>query len=651
MVGYYDPVLVLVSVLVAIFASYTALNLAERVSRSEGAVARRWVAGGAFAMGTGIWSMHFLGMLAFRLPIPMGYDLGITLLSWVLPIAVSAVALWQLGGRVPTARSLAVSAITLALGIIAMHYVGMAAMRMDPAIDYDARWVAASVLIAMAASVTALWLGFKLRAAELTAAWRRRALAATVMGFAIVGMHYTAMQAASFPAGSVCRAATDSFSLTGLAALVVFGTLGILAVTLLTTIYDARMGARDAFLVAAEEAARERQRLLDSERALRAEAERLSSVKDDFLTTLSHELRTPLNAIVGWAQVLQLKSDPATLKTGLETIDGNARLQARLIDDLLDMSRIVSGRLHLELERLDPAVLALSAADAARPMAVAKAITLHCQTEPVRGQLMGDATRLQQVLSNLLSNAIKFTGTGGRVLLTVREADQRHVQFIVDDNGIGVERELLEKIFERFRQGDASTTRRHGGLGLGLAIVRELVLLHGGRAEAQSEGSNRGARFVVQLPLIQAPEAAAPVRPTGADPALRPGQGMRVLVVDDDADGRAVLARMLELLGAAVGVAEGADEALARIRQDRFDVVLSDIGMPGKDGFAFVRELRALPERYAAAMPAIAVSAFTRPEDAARAVGAGFDGHLPKPVQLDALCERLSRLARQEGET
>jgi len=643
--GFYDPALVLVSLLVAVLASYTALNLAERVSSAAGAAARWWVAGGALAMGTGIWSMHFIGMLAFRLPIPLGYDLGITLLSWLLPIAVSAAALWLLGGRQLRWPALAGAAVLLGLGINAMHYVGMAALRMDPGIVYDPGWVAASVVIAIVAAGAALWIGFHLRGAHAAKVWRYRALAAGVMGLAIVGMHYTGMAAAGFPEGSICRAATGRFTLTQLAMLVTLGTVGLLAIALLTAVYDARLESRNLVLAMAEQTAHERQTLLDRERALRVEAERVSALKDEFLATLSHELRTPLNAVLGWVQILRARNDAATLARGVETIERNARLQARLIDDLLDMSRIVSGRVRLELAPVDLAAAVQAAAEAAKPAAQAKGIVLELVLSRRDLQVQADATRLQQVLWNLLSNAIKFTPERGRVTLTLR-GDERQAEIEVSDTGQGIAPEFLAHVFERFRQADASTTRRHGGLGLGLAIVRELVELHGGRVAVRSAGLGAGATFLVELPLQQGGGVPAPPPPASAMVPGPPAElkGLQVLVVDDERDAREMLQDLLGALGAQVTTAAGAADAMQAIERQRPELLISDIGMPDIDGYALIRQLRASADPQVASVKAIALTAFTRRQDRDQALQAGFDAYVPKPVDWSTLEQAISQV-------
>jgi len=645
--GDYNEALVLVSILVAIGASYTALALAERVASAGPRTARWWIAGGAFAMGTGIWSMHFIGMLAFRLPIPLGYDLATTLASWALPVIVSSLALRLLSQPSWSTGTLALSAVLFGLGINAMHYVGMAAMQMDPPIAWDWALVAASIAIAILAAAASLWIGFRLRRADTPRVWLHRGAAAVLMGAAIVGMHYTGMAAAGFPEGAVCRAAEAGFELGELAMLVIVATFAVLAIALLITVYDARLEAHSHGLALAERVSRERQHLLEAERSARSEAERLSALKDQFLATLSHELRTPLNAILGWTQLLRHRRDPSVLDRGLETIERNARVQAQLIEDLLDMSRIVSGQVRLETRRMELAEVIEAAVETARPAALAKDIEL--QVELDRAIVWGDAARLQQVMWNLLMNAVKFTPNRGRVTVTLRRRGEEAVA-TVTDTGIGIDPSFLPFVFDRFRQADASTTRRHGGLGIGLSIVQQLVQLHGGTVQASSAGPGHGAEFSVQLPL--AGDAGSATHPRGLMPSISRVQrlpdlhGVRVLVVDDDEDARQLASQILQDCGAEVALAATAPEALEQLQRQRPQVLVSDIGMPEVDGFQLIRQVRSLQDAALAEVPALALTAFTRAQDEQRAVAEGYDRFLRKPVEAGEFVEAVAAAAR-----
>jgi signal transduction histidine kinase len=640
---FYTPLVVL-SVVVAIFASYTALSLAERVGRSHGRSVYAWTVGGALAMGSGIWAMHFLGMLAFRLPVAVGYDVPLTLLSLLLPILVSGTALWRVSRPQLDWQGLAGSGILMGLGINTMHYTGMAALRMRPGIEYDPGLFGLSVVIAVVASTAALWMCFQLRH-DIPHAWLGRFGAAFALGCAIAGMHYTGMAAAHFPAGSICQAASSGVSQDGLALMVGIASLGILTVALLVSVFDASLERHSRLLAASQAAVEERQSMLVREREARSQAESVSAMKDEFLATLSHELRTPLNSVLGWAVLLQRGTqDAATRQRGLEAIERNARAQAKLIDDLLDMSRIIAGKVRLEVQEVDAAGFVEAAVETVRPAALAKRIELEC-TIAGGGAITGDPNRLQQVMWNLLSNAVKFTPTEGKVNVSLEQAGPELV-IKVADSGIGIAPEFLPHVFDRFRQADASTTRRHGGLGLGLAIARQLVELQGGTIAVDSEGAGRGTTFVVRFPLRHQPAAAWP-QAGGNKQASSPAPfssedlaGVRVLVVDDMADTLDLTGQMLQSRGACTVLASSAQEALELLAAGQFDVVVSDIAMPEMDGYELVRRMRA----QGLAVPAVALTAFTRPEDREHALQAGFEAYVAKPLEAGALVAAIAGL-------
>ena len=405
---------------------------------------------------------------------------------------------------------------------------------------------------------------------------------------------------------------------------------------------------------AARRSADERARLLEAERQARAEVERVSLMKDEFLATLSHELRTPLNAVLGWSEVLlgRLKNDPATVKA-LETIARNARAQAQLIDDLLDMNRIVSGKIRLDVQRFELATVVEAALDSVRPSADARSIAIRKTLDPDAGPLFGDPNRIQQVVWNLLSNAVKFTPRGGKIDVIVRKVES-HVEIDVHDSGMGIDAEFLPHLFERFRQADSSTTRTHGGLGLGLSIVKQLVELHGGSVSAASLGSGQGATFRVNLPLrpIRDPSAAPSNTSRGFARIETPEvslAGVAVLVVDDEADARELVRMVLTGAGAVVHTAASADEAVALLRLERPDVIVSDIGMPHRDGYQLIREVRAMAPREGGRTPAIALTAFARSEDRTRAMLAGYQVHVSKPIEPQELIATIRSLAANVG--
>ncbi|MCD2516605.1 ATP-binding protein [Massilia sp. G4R7] len=654
--GYYEPTLVLLSILVAMFGSYTALSLAMRVKASQGLAPHAWMAGGAFAMGSGIWAMHFIGMLALRLPIPLGYDPAITFVSWLLPVVVSGLALWQVRHREIGGRHLAWGALLMGLGIDAMHYTGMAGMRMDPGIAYDPWLFLASVAIAIGASAGALWILFRLNENLLHPRLLQLG-AAVVMGGAIAGMHYTGMAAAHFEAGSICRAANDGVNQDHLAILVAVATCAVLSIALLSAIFDTRLEHRNRTLAASLETAAERQVLYLREQKARLEAENISQLKDEFLATLSHELRTPLNAMLGWSQLLlQGARDEAMLRRGLETIERNARAQSQLIEDMLDMSRLIAGKVRVELRAVMPLDFVDAALETARPAALAKGVALSAAVTNGEGAgpVLGDPARMQQVMTNLVSNAVKFTGSGGSVVVTVR-LDGGEVAIDVADSGVGIDPDFLPFVFDRFRQADSSSARRHGGLGLGLAIARQLVQLQGGRITVASPGIGRGATFTLHLPLhvADAADAAdAPAAPTAAPRcAGLQGElaGLTVLVVEDECDSLELVQQVLSTTGVRIVCAGCGEDALRAVERERPDLVVSDIGMPLMDGFDLIRRVRALADPQLAGVPALALTAFSRREDEQRAREAGFDGFMAKPLSPRALLEAVVALARRRA--
>lgn len=402
-----------------------------------------------------------------------------------------------------------------------------------------------------------------------------------------------------------------------------------------------------------KEAEEERERLLQSEQAAREEAERANRLKDEFLATLSHELRTPLNAILGWSQMLQKSNlDEAAVKRATGTIERNARAQSQLIDDILDVSRIITGKLRLDVRAVDLASVISAAVDAARPAAEAKNIRLQTLIDPQAAHISVDPDRLQQVIWNLLSNAIKFTPKDGRVQVRLERVNS-HIEIVVSDTGVGIKPEFLPFVFERFRQSDGSMTRRHGGLGLGLAIVRQLVELHGGTVSVESKGEEQGTTFIVSLPLLpirlESEEDLPRVHPTAQNGSIVncPPElsGLLVLLVDDEADSRDLLNFVLESCGAKISTASSATEALKLIKRENFDIIVSDIGMPEEDGYSLIRRIRALPNEQGGNIPAIALTAYARTEDRVQALRSGFQMHIAKPVESVELIAAVANLA------
>jgi PAS domain S-box-containing protein len=384
-------------------------------------------------------------------------------------------------------------------------------------------------------------------------------------------------------------------------------------------------------------------RLLDETQAARVRAEEASRLKDEFLATLSHELRTPLTAMLGWVQMLRGGVlGPDKQQKAFEIIERNTHAQAQLVEDILDVSRIITGKLRLEARPVELVQVVEAAVESVRPASDARGVSLHVLIDSSVSTVLGDPTRLQQIIWNLLSNAVKFTPKGGQVRVSVEKKDSTAV-IQVSDTGQGIARDFLPHVFERFRQADSTTTRTHSGLGLGLAIVKHLVELHGGGVDAFSEGPGQGSRFTVRLPFMAAlppaestqaptPPEATPPEPGGLKPP--PGlAGLHVLVVDDEEDAREMLRILLRNCGLRVSVASSASEGLRLLRSERPEVLVSDIGMPGEDGYTLLQKVRALTPEEGGRTPAVALTAYSRAEDRTRALRAGFNMHLPKPVE------------------
>ena len=411
--------------------------------------------------------------------------------------------------------------------------------------------------------------------------------------------------------------------------------------------------------ITAQRQAEEERLHLIQEREARKAAEKSSQIKDEFLATLSHELRTPLTAILGWANMLRIgQLDPEDTTRAMETIERNAQAQLQLIEDLLDVSRIITGKMRIEVAPIELSDVVKAAVDAVRPATEAKNIRLQTLLDAHAGPVSGDAARLQQVVWNLLTNAVKFTPKGGRVQVRLERVNS-HVEITVTDTGQGIEPEFLPHIFDRFRQADQTSTRNYGGLGLGLSIVYQLVELHGGTIQANSAGVGQGATFVVQLPIMAALHDPQQDRrhPTARNINLQKGlfdcppqlEDLRVMIVDDERDTRDLLRAILENCGSQVQTAASAAEALGLLAEWQPDVLVSDIGMPGEDGYSLIKKVRALEAQTDARIPAIALTAYARVEDRVRALMAGFQVHVPKPIEPVELLAVVASLTGRTG--
>jgi PAS domain S-box-containing protein len=400
----------------------------------------------------------------------------------------------------------------------------------------------------------------------------------------------------------------------------------------------------------------ERAELLEREQRSRELAETASRMKDEFLATLSHELRTPLNAIIGWTAILTRDQvEPSIVSQATEVIHRNARAQAKLVEDMLDVSRIISGKFQLDVRHVELVPVVDATIDVVRPMAEAKHIKIEKEFDFQTGKVSGDSTRLQQIMWNLLSNAIKFTPEGGQVKVRVGQVNSQ-AEITVTDTGQGISAKFLPYAFERFRQADSSYTRKHSGLGLGLAIVRHLVELHGGTVSAYSIGEGQGSTFTVRIPLavdstetksaegtFQSGESVAP------ESILSLIKGLRILIVDDDRDTREMLAAVLEINEAQVKATGGASEALETLKTWRPDVLVSDIGMPEEDGYSLIRQIRNLRLEEGADIPAIALTGYAGAEEGERALSSGFQVHLAKPAEPSSLVNTIAHLCGRSG--
>ena len=608
MTGSYNFWLVVLSIVVASLASYVALDLASRVVAARGTKASSyWLFGGALSMGTGIWSMHFIGMLAFELPIRMSYNIPVTLLSLLIAIVVSGFALRTVSRGTLDLSSLLVGGLLMGLGIASMHYSGMAAMQVQPPISYDSALFIASILIAIGASVTALWIAFQLRSETILSAFWKKGGSALVMGAAITGMHYTAMAAANFAPDTICTVNPQDINISWLAGAVSGFTILFLTATLVVSMFDASLARRAA-----------------------QHGENLRQI-NVFLAMLSHELRNPLGPIVN--ALTLMREQPGKANAQLQGIlERQVAQLVRIVDDLLDVSRITSGKIALKTEILNVNDVVARAVESCRPLIDARKHRVQLRLPDYKLEVVADPTRLTQVVVNLVTKAAKYTGEGGNISVSVsRENGSAVVR--VHDTGIGMSPALLPRVFDLFVQGDHALHRAEGGLGIGLTLVKQLIGMHGGTVGARSDGVGRGSEFTVRLPLATERCAAhVPAQETGHPP---PGMGRRVLIVDDNRDFADTLAALLTSSGHEVRIAYDGAAAIPLAAEYRPGVVLLDIGLPGVDGYEVARQLR--NSRGLESVTIVAVSGYGQPALLRRSQDAGFDFHLVKPIEVAEL--------------
>ena len=610
MAEHYHQSLVLVSVLVAILASYTALTLALRIRVATRQAAPVWLVGGGVAMGIGIWSMHFVGMLALTLPIEIGYDIGVTLLSMVIAIVVSTFAL-HIASRTQVGRAALIGAsVAMGIGICAMHYVGMAAIEITPPITYDPLWVGGSFAIAIGASFAALGVAFS---SPEQSGWGRyhRAFGAVAMGLAIAGMHYAGMVAAEFPANAASVATLVNKG--WLAGAVTTITSFVLVATLLLSLIESRAAAHAATI-----------------QASLTEVAQTSRAKDEFLAMLGHELRNPLASISNAVHLLQdSSSDDVHRQLAQDVITRQAKHVTRIVDDLLDVGRAISGKISL---RREPTDLNVTVAEALGALGAA-GITAgrHIDYQGANVWVNVDRTRIEQVVNNLVANAVQHTAAGGRIAVRV-EAVSGAVQMTVCDDGVGMSSETAAHAFDLFFQAHQGPERKRGGLGIGLTLAQRIVELHGGTIHVASDGLGRGTTFTLRLPAIAPPP---PNVSTQRDAAQR--QARRVVIVEDSEDMRVSLQLILEREGHAVHTAIDGPSGFDVIARLRPDVALIDIGLPGFDGNELARRLRSRELR----TYLIAITGYGLADNRKLATESGFDAHLTKPPPMERLLELI----------
>jgi signal transduction histidine kinase/CheY-like chemotaxis protein len=627
----YDPWVVVMSLLVATFASYVALDLAQRVRTPDRSAALWWWAGGSVSLGTGVWAMHFVGMLAYSLPIALGYTTVLTAVSWLAAVLASAVGLRIASHSKLTLSRLAYGSASMGGGICAMHYIGMAAIDVTPGIVWNPWLIAASALIALIASGAALAIFFWLR----TLSSRRAAyqgLAALVMGLAISGAHYTGMAAAEFVTGTVCLSA-NALAGPNLGTLVMVASVALLLMTLCTSLFDASAQNKSSLLAKSLQLANEQLQASNAELVKASEAALAASrAKSEFLANMSHEIRTPMNAILGMLALLRKTEMTPRQADYAGKTEGAARSLLGLLNDILDFSKAEAGKMTLHCEPFGIEQLLSDLSVILSASVESKDVEVLFDIDPGVPQLVvGDAMRLQQVLINLGGNAVKFTAAG-EVVISIAvlgsSAGRVSLEFAVRDTGIGIALENQACIFAGFTQAEASTTRRFGGTGLGLAISQRLVRLMGGKLHLDS-ALGKGTRFHFCIEL--------PVASGSTEEVARPGTP-RVLIVDDNATAREVLARAAMSLGWTTAVAASGEKALDLIRAEaragrRFNAVFTDWHMTGLDGWQTLRLIRdehaSEPEPMLLMITANSREALLQRSEEEQAMIAGF---LVKPI-------------------
>lgn len=624
----HDIGLVVLSFAIAALASFCSLDMAERMRAAEGRTRTFWLIMAGITLGGGIWSMHFIAMTAFYVPIERGYDPKLTLLSGLVAVAAVTAGLAALGRKPGLVRLLGAGAF-VGTGVVVMHYMGMSALRIAGEIAYRPELFTASIVIALTAATVALWL-----AANLTLLWQRAA-AAIVMAIAICGMHYTGMTGVVLTAAPVVTPHETLVSKGVLAACVTIATSAFVCLALVLAFIDRRLEARS----------RESQRLREINNDLeeaRREAEAANRAKSAFLATMSHEIRTPMNGVLGMLDATLRNHIDETARDNLTLVRDSAVNLLTILNDILDYSKLEAGQFQLERLSFSVRQIADEVASMLTPGATEKRVRFDVAIDTATpAWVIGDPTRFRQILLNLASNAVKFTGNGSVTLhISYLAGEAPHILRVeVRDTGIGIPEDVRAKLFNRFSQADASTTRRFGGTGLGLAISRELVACMGGEIGVTSE-VGKGSCFWFEIPTEAGaePEVKISTRSVAAS-----GVRLRMLIAEDNAVNQKVLRTLLSGQGHDLVFVSDGMQAVAAARDDAFDIILMDVSMPIMDGPTATRLIRALPHAVSR-VPIIALTANAMTGDREAYLAAGMSDYVSKPIDLDAL---LAAIARQ----